>query len=148
VDDDYQADPAGQSLTRPQMEYDVLSAGKKQLVVVQSPTLDDVINVLESLDQQSHTAMTLIDDSGAYISVGGGSGQYHVYVGALDHDDRVILQSPEPEPDAPGQVRLVNDGRTERYPAHDVVDRDAVRAALTEFHRGGRPSLGLSWRAG
>jgi hypothetical protein len=147
VVDDYQPDPSGQSLTRPQLEYDVHEPAGRQLIVVQSPTLDDVVGALEGLDQQSRTSMTLIDGTGAYISVGGGGGRYHVYVGAFDHDDRVILQSPPTDrPGAPDPVDIVNDGHTNRYASHDVVDRETARAALTEFHHSGRPHLGLTWR--
>ncbi|WP_203713240.1 Imm1 family immunity protein [Asanoa siamensis] len=121
------------------MEYDVNEAGQRQLIVVQSPTLDDVVSALDALDRASRTTLTLIDGSGAYLSVGGGDGLYHVYLGAFDHDDRVILQSA-------GTGELEHDGH--RYSAPDVVDRDTARAALSEFHRTGRPDLGLAWRAG
>jgi hypothetical protein len=143
-----QPDPSAEALSVPQMEYDIREAGKQQLVVVQSPVLEDVVAALAALDQQSRTALTLIDGTGEYISVGGGRGQYHVYVGAFDHDDRVILQPPTPHSaDAAGPVELVNDGSVHRYPARDVVDRDTATAALTEFHRSGRPHLDLNWRS-
>lgn len=147
VDDDYQPDPSGESLTRPQLEYDVHEADRHQLIVVQSPTLNDIVKTLEALDQHSRTTMTLIDGTGAYIRVGGGRGRYHVHVGSFDHEDRVILQSPtSSRPQAPELVDIVNEGHTNRYATHDVVDQETARAALAEFHHSGRPHLGLTWR--
>jgi hypothetical protein len=128
------------------MEYDLYEAGRRQLVVIQSPTLEDVVVALEALDQQSRTALNLIDGTGAYISVAGGHGDYHVCIGAFDHDDVVILQSPTPA--AAGTVDIAHDGDDHRYAANDVVDGAAALAALTEFHRTGRPDLNLTWRAG
>jgi len=130
------------------MEYDVLhEAGGRQLIVVQSPTLDDVMGALEALDQESRTALTLIDGAGAYISVSGGRGRFHVYIGAFDHEDRVILQSPaSSEPEAPAPVAIVSDGQATSHAPHEVVDHDTAREALTEFHRTGRPHLGLTWQ--
>ncbi|MEV0720746.1 Imm1 family immunity protein [Asanoa sp. NPDC050611] len=127
------------------MEYDLYDAGRRQLVVIQSPTIEDVVVALDALDQQRHTGLNLIDGTGAYISVVGGSGRYHVYVGAFDHDDRVILQTATA---GPAEVDIFHDGEDYQYAANDVVDRDAALAALTEFHRSGRPDLGLTWRAG
>lgn len=129
------------------MEYHVYEAGRHQLVVVQSPTLDDVVEALEALDQRSRTTMTFIHGTGAYISVDGGGGHYHVYLGSFDHEDRIILQSPSSGgPMAPDLVDIVNDGHTNRYAAQDVVDLETARAALSEFHASGRPHLGLTWR--
>ncbi|MEV4539758.1 Imm1 family immunity protein [Asanoa sp. NPDC049518] len=145
MSDDYEPDPSGKSLVTPQLEYDVDGAGGRQLVVVQSPTLDDVVSALDALDQRSRTAMTLIDGTGAFISVGGGIGRYHVYIAAFDHDDRAVLQAPDVS-DTP--VEIVNDGQAHRYAQSDIVDRTLALAALKEFCHSGRPDLSLTWRTG
>ena len=109
-----------------------------------APSLDDVAEALASLDQSRHTELTVIDSSGSYIAVGGGRGHYHVYLGAYDHDDRIILQNPDA---ADGdEIDLVVYGRSARYAARDVVDLDAAADAVREFLRSGRPHPDLTWR--
>ena len=116
-----------------------------EMTIVAAPGLHDVEAALGSLDQRRHTELTLVDGAGAYLTVGGGGGRYHVWVGAYDHDDRIVLQNP----DAGGpDEHLVIDGRTERYPARDVVGPDLAAAAAREFLRSGRPDPALRWRTG
>ena len=108
-----------------------------ELSIVAAPSLDDVAEALASLDQTRHTELTVIDGSGSYIAVGGGGGRYHVYLGANDHDDRIVLQNPGA---ADGdEIDLVVYGRTGRYGARDVVDLDAAADAVRELLRSGRP---------
>jgi hypothetical protein len=145
VDDERFGDPAA-TPTGLRMEYDEREPGPTQSVVVVSPTTDDVAAALRSLDQSRRTEVTLEDATGAYITVGGGLGVYHVYIGAVDHEDRVILQRPGPPGDGP--TALVMDGQRQHYAAQDVVDQDTALAALAEFMESGRPHPDLSWRAG
>jgi hypothetical protein len=89
--------------------------------------------------------MTLIDGSGAYITVGGGRGRYHVFIGAFGHDDRIVLQAINTDE---AYEDLVVDGRLQRYAARDIVGLDAAAEAVLEFARSGRPHPELTWRAG
>ncbi len=130
------------------LEYDVCERGPAQSVVVTSPTLRDVVAALSSLDQSRHTEMTVTDDSGAYVTVGGGRGSYHVYIGAVDHEDCVILQRPVGHGAAVDTVELVMDGRMRRYAGHDVVDLQTALIVVEEFMNRGRPHPGLLWRTG
>ena len=117
----------------------------RKLSIVAAPSLDDVAEALASLDQSRHTELTVIDGSGSYIAVGGGRGRYHVYTGAYDHDDRIILQNPGA---ADGdEIDLVVYGRAGRYAARDIVDLDAAADAVREFLRSGRPHPDHTWRA-
>lgn len=111
--------------------------------IVAAPGLDDVTAALGSLDQRRHTELTLLDGSGAYLTVGGGRGRYHVYMGSYDHDDRIVAQDVAA---GAGPVDLVVDGRSGRYPAHDVVDLATALLAAEEFLRSGRPHTGVTWR--
>jgi hypothetical protein len=70
---------------RPPLEIDVRDGALVELSIVAAPSLDDVAEALESLDQTRHTELTVIDGSRSYIAVGGGRGWYHVYMGANDH---------------------------------------------------------------
>ena len=116
-----------------------------EMTILAAPGAHDVEAALGSLDQRRHTELTLVDGAGAYLTVGGGNGRYHVWVSAHDHDDRVVLQ----DPDAGGpDEQLVIDGRTERHPARDVVGRGLATAAAREFLRSGRPDPELTWRTG
>ena len=127
------------------LEIDVRDGDRVELSIVAAPSLDDVAEALESLDQTRHTELTVIDGSGSYIAVGGGRGRYHVYMGANDHDDRIVLQNPAAaDGDA---VDLVVYGRTGRYAARDVVGLDAAATAVREFLRSGRPHPDHTWRS-
>jgi hypothetical protein len=126
------------------LEVDVRDGDRAEVSIVAAPSLDDVAEALASLDQSRHTELTVIDSSGSYIAVGGGRGHYHVYLGAYDHDDRIILQNPDA---ADGdEIDLVVYGRPGRYAARDVVDLDAAADAVREFLRSGRPHPDLAWR--
>jgi hypothetical protein len=76
------------------LEFDERESEQSVTRVVASPSLNDVVEALESLDQEHHTELTVVDGSGAYITVGGGRGRYHVYMSAYDHDDRIVAQDP------------------------------------------------------
>ena len=127
------------------LELDQREADGVEHAILAAPSLDDVAEALGSLDQDRHTELTLVDGGGAYLTVGGGRGRYHVYVGAYDHDDCVILQSPDA---GDGHEDLVVDGRLTRYAAHDVVDLDIAAEAVLEFFRSARPHPDLTWRSG
>lgn len=130
------------------LDYDVREDGHSQSVVVAVPTWADIITALRSLDQDRHTEMTVCDDSGAYVTVGGGRGDYHVYIGAVDHEDRVILQRPAGAEAGTKPIDLMMDGRLHRLAAHDVVDLDTALRVVEEFMRVGRPDADLLWRTG
>ena len=125
------------------LEIDVRQGDRTEISVVGSPSFDDVAEALASLDQSKHTELTVIDGSGAYIAVGGGRGHYHVYMGAYDHDDRIVLQN---RGAADGEIDLVVYGRSGRYAARDVVDLNAAADAVREFLRSGRPHPDHTWR--
>ena len=126
------------------LEIDVRDGDRAEVSIVAAPSLDDVAEALASLDQSRHTELTVIDSSGSYIAVGGGRGHYLVYMGAYDHDDRIVLQNPGAADD--DEIDLVVYGRPGRYAARDVVDLDAAADAVREFLRSGRPHPDLTWR--
>jgi hypothetical protein len=125
------------------LEFDERESEQSVTRVVASPSLNDVVEALESLDQEHHTELTVVDGSGAYITVGGGRGRYHVYMSAYDHDDRIVAQDPAAADS--GEMELVVDGRATRYRARDVVGFEAASLAVREFLRSGRPHSGLTW---
>ena len=126
------------------LEIDIRDGDRAEVSIVATPSLDDIAEALASLDQSRHTELTVIDSSGSYIAVGGGRGHYLVYMGAHDHDDRIVLQNPGAA-DA-DEIELVVYGRPGRYAAHDVVDLDAAADAVHEFVRSGRPHPDRTWR--
>jgi hypothetical protein len=117
-----------------------------ETTIFAAPGAHDVEAALGSLDQRRHTELTLVDGAGAYLTVGGGDGRYHVWVGAYDHDDRVVLQDPDAD-DGPDE-ELTVDGRPGRYARSDVVGPDLASKAAREFLRSGRPDPALRWRTG
>jgi hypothetical protein len=144
IDNDSAEAPGTRSGTL-RLEVDRRDGDDAAVSMVAAPGLDDVLAAIASLDQRRHTEMTVVDGSGAYLTVGGGRGRYHVYMGAYDHDDRIVLQNAEAVDGA--YEELVVDGRLTRYAAGDVVDLDTVTTAVLEFHRSGRPHSDLRWRS-
>ena len=128
------------------LEFDVREAGGGRSVAIAFPTIDHVMAALRDLDQERHTEVTVGDDTGAYVTVGGGCGFYHVYMGADDHDDRVVLQRPVSTGSGSEPADVVMDGRLQRFAARDIVDLDSAVEVVAEFIRTGRPSLDLPWR--
>ncbi|MDG4825381.1 Imm1 family immunity protein [Asanoa sp. WMMD1127] len=122
--------------------------GPTQSVVIASPAIEDVVAALRALDQRRHTELTVEDTAGAYIAVGGGLGVFHVYVGALDHEDRVVLQRPRAGGEGSAPVELMVDGRSRSFAPEDVVDEETALAAVREFMAAGRPHPDLEWRTG
>jgi hypothetical protein len=125
------------------MELDVRADGRAEAILTAEPSDGDIARGLSVLDQDRHTELALVDENGGYLIVNGGRGRYHVYLGAVAHDDRVVLQSPDGS-DRP--VELFVSGRRTTFPDRDVVDLGRAAAAITEFLRSGRPHPGLTWR--
>jgi hypothetical protein len=114
--------------------------------MVAAPSWGDVVEAVGSFDQCRRTDVTVIDGTGGYLRVGGGRGRYHVSLGDVDHDDRVVLVDPDAA-DGREEV-LVVDGRRGIYAAGAVVDLDTASAAVRGFRRDRRPDPYLCWRTG
>ena len=127
------------------LEADIRDGDRADLSIIAAPSLDDIAEALGVLDQRTRTEMTLDDGSGAYITVGGGRGRYHVFIGAFDHDEGIVLQAINADE---AYEDVVVDGRSQRYAARDIVDLDAAAEAVLEFARSGRPHPDLRWRTG
>jgi hypothetical protein len=130
---------------RLRMELDVREGGRADALVVAEPDDDAIARALGSLDQSRHTELSLVDENGAYVVVGGGRGRYHVSTGAVLRDERVVLQSPYAG-ESDNQEELVVGGRRRRYATREVVDLGLAAAAVSEFLRSGRPHAGFTWR--
>jgi hypothetical protein len=127
------------------MELDVRKAGRAEAVITAEPGGVDIARALALLDQDRHTELALVDDGGGYLIVTGGRGCYHVYMGSIEHDDRIVLQSPD---GGDGPAALFVGGRRVTYAAREVVDLGLAAAAVREFLRTGRPHPQLTWRNG
>jgi hypothetical protein len=135
----------GRSRLGLRMELDVRHSGRADAVVTAEPSDLDIARALGLLDQDQHTELALVDDDGSYMIVNGGLAQYHVYIGVINEDDRIVLQSPV---GGEGSVELSVSGRRATYPAGEVVGLGLAAAAIAEFLRSGRPHPGLAWRTG
>jgi hypothetical protein len=127
------------------LEADIRDGDRADLSIIAAPSLDDIAEALGTLDQRTRTEMTLIDGSGAYVTVGGGRGRYHVFISAFDHDDRIVLQAHDA---GERDEVLIVDGRPQPYAAREVVGLDAAAEAVLEFARSGRPHPDQTWRSG
>jgi hypothetical protein len=103
-----------------------------------------VLRAVEALDQRRHTELTLIGEDGSYLAVGGGTGRYHVWMGSVEHDDRIVLQKAG---NPFGEECLVVGGHSVVYPAGDVVDLATATDAVREFLFTGLPHPDHTWRS-
>ena len=120
-------------------------AGRAEAVITAEPSDGEIAHGLAALDQDRHTELALIDDGGDYLIVAGGRGRYHLYLGAIEHDDRTVLQSPE---GGDGTLELFVSGRRSTFPTCEVVGLGLAAVAIREFLHSGRPHPQLTWRTG
>ena len=107
-----------------------------------TPTIDDVEQFIEALDAKSRTLVSLYGRDGAYLSLGGGEGQYVVYVSASDE----LLWNLLAEASQRSGIVLLNAGGQEGdFPARQVVDKRQALQAARVFVRTGQLDSSQRW---
>jgi hypothetical protein len=135
---------SGRRLRGLRMELEVRRADRVDTAVFDEPADNEVFRAVEALDQRRHSELTLIGEDGSYLAVGGGTGRFHVWMGSVEHDDRIVLQAAH----GPlGEEPLVVGGRHGVYPAADVVDLVTATDAVREFLFTGLPHPDHTWRS-
>jgi hypothetical protein len=110
-------------------------------ICIESPQDADVTRAIDALDSTSRTTVTL-ERANASMTVGGGQGQYVVFVAVGEDEEFWNLLS---EADATGIVMINIGGQDGDFPARHVVDhKKAARAALC-FLESGRRDPTLTW---
>ena len=96
-------------------------------ICIESPQDADVTRSIEALDAASRTTLTL-ERAEASMTVGGGQGQYVVFVTVGDDQEFWNLLS---KADETGVVMINIGGQEGEFPARHVVDHEmAARAAV------------------
>lgn len=109
---------------------------------IDTPTHEDLDRVLDQLDAQAYTMVTLHAGEGHLLSIGGGGGRYVVYV-TFDNERFWSLVGRSA---ATGTIVLNVGGQKGDYPAEHVVDKDQARGAAHEFLETGQLDPGQQWR--
>jgi hypothetical protein len=102
--------------------------------VIISPTVADLHRVIDLLDADVRTSVFLYGDNGAYLAIGGGNGQYIVYVAPSDKQFWNLTSN---EADESEMISLVVGGQESEYDARQIVTKDiAIKAAESFFTKG------------
>jgi len=109
--------------------------------VILSPTINDLRRVIEAMDAIVRTSVFL-EGENSHMAVGGGDGQYVVYVSPADNQFWNVIAS---ETDSEDKVSLVVGGQDGDYPARQVVDKSAAIKAAERFFLDGERDPSLHW---
>jgi len=109
---------------------------------ISAASIADFDSALNRLDGRRHTLLTIVGErEDAHLAIGGGAGQYVVYV-TPDNDEfwNVVSEREDDE-----VVLLVAGGQEGDYPARQVVDRETARAAGHAYLRDFSREPSVSW---
>lgn len=107
-----------------------------------NPSICEVVEAIDALDADQRTMITLFGPNGEHLVVGGGNGQYVCFISTSDDelwnlkDEHAVCENP---------VLLNVGGQQGDYLPKNVVDRDMIVQAATEFFDGGRRANSLGW---
>lgn len=105
-----------------------------------SPALDDLYRLINALNAKDRTLVCLGGQHGSHLAIGGGGGQYIVYISDPNQQHWNLIAESE---DRQAVISLIAGGQDGDYPARQVVDKNsAIKAAASFFLKGERdPSL-------
>ena len=109
---------------------------------IHAPTVDDLVRVIEELDAKTQTLVSLYGKEGAYLSIGGGAGQYVAYASTSDEQLWNLLSDSD---DRNGIVLLNAGGQEGDFPARQVVDKLRALQAARVFFETGKLDSALRW---
>jgi hypothetical protein len=107
---------------------------------IDNPTIDQIEVAIDKLDQKQHTIITLQMDDEKNLTIGGGNGQYVVYLGDGNESFRSLVKGDD--------VHLVSvnaGGQQGDYPAKKVVDNKTAKKAATFFSQHALAAPDLQW---
>jgi len=110
--------------------------------VIVTPTVDDLHRAIEALDATVKTSVFLQGEDGAHLAIGGGSGQYVVYVSPSDRQFWNLIANGA---DRSKTVSLFVGGQDGDYPARQVVDKNVTTKAAEGFFFKGERDPSLHW---
>ncbi|MBC7701784.1 Imm1 family immunity protein [Aquabacterium sp.] len=110
------------------------------------PTAEDIERAVQKLDAKTRTIVSLYGVDGAYLTIGGGAGQYIVYASASDEQLWNLVV--DVDENQSGFVLLNAGGQEGDFPVRQVVAKaHAIQAART-FFRAGELDSSLNWEKG
>jgi len=98
---------------------------------IDNPTDVDLDHAVDRLDAQRYTLLTVCGEGESHLMVGGGGGQYIVYVTFDNWDFWNLLRSTP----ATGKVMLNAGGQEGDYPARQIVTKEQAVGAARFFLR-------------
>jgi len=109
---------------------------------IAAPSVVDLDRVIDALDAKTRTLVSLYAQDGANLTIGGGAGQYVVYLSTPDEELWNLLAD---DPDRKSTVILTAGGQEGDYPARQVVNKQRARQAGYAFLLTGQMDTSLPW---
>jgi immunity protein Imm1 of predicted polymorphic toxin system len=126
------------------MITDEWQGGRNHEQEVANPPMEAIEQAVIALDASVRTLVVLeLGEGAAHMAVGGGSGQYVVYM----TDDNVQFEQLTDGSDDNARVLLCAGGQEGEYARRLVVDLDAALGAVRHYARKGEADRSLRWIA-
>jgi hypothetical protein len=110
--------------------------------VVKFPSTDDIEKVIDALDAKVHSIVSLYGKDGSHLTIGGGCGQYVVFMAVSDEEFWNLISSSDDQKD----IVFINVGGQEGdFPVRQVVNKAQVRIAARTFSLFGQLDSSLQW---
>lgn len=107
------------------------------------PTIEDVGQAVRALDAETRTLVSLYGRGGAHLTIGGGAGQYILYVSTSDAQLwNLVADAKEGKS---GVVMLNAGGQKGDFPARQVLAQPQVLQAAQAFLQTGALDSSLRW---
>ncbi len=110
-------------------------------VEVVEPDLEKIVASVSSLDGESCSLLTLYGADGDHLCVGGGNGQYVLYVTYDDERFHSLLSG-----DDETLVQVVAGGQSGDYQRRQVVSLDTALKATRRYAMDGQLERSVSWQ--
>jgi len=109
---------------------------------VRSPSIPDLEYAITALDASVRTTVCLYGIDGSFLTIGGGGGQYVVYVTTPDEQFWNLLAE---DSDLKGIILINIGGQEGDFPARQVVNEQRALQASRTFFRSGELDSSLRW---
>ena len=125
----------------------LITGPEDNCVSLLEPKWADVASAVHAMDGLTNTSITLgepqegIPVAMPYMAIGGGAGEYFVYVTFDDTRFYILINSEA----AQGIGKLVVGGQMGEFPLREIVDEVTVMKAVQTFFESGALNSDLKW---
>lgn len=112
-------------------------------IEIDCPVFKDIADAIDCLNAENRTIVTIFGHLGAYLTIGGGAGQYVIYASLSDGDLWNVVSSDCPDSE---ELVMLNAGGQEGYfKSKYIVDRLSAISAASFFFSSGQLDDSLKW---